>query len=129
MAVGGDSRVRQALTGRAPNGKLPIQAVPDREPSATARTRTPQRSPLTVTRCSASPHSAPSSMPKVEKVQVRYKVEPLSAFLGQPAPATAASAAFLPATTAYLVMRLYWPKLATEAVLSFRLASALANGV
>ncbi len=61
-------------------------------------------------------------MPNVEKVQVQCKVEPLLAFLGQPAPATAASAAFLPTTTAYLVMRLYWPRLATEAVLSFRLA-------
>ena len=39
-------------------------------------------------------------MPNVEKVQAQYKVQPLSAFLGQPAPAAAPDANFLPATTA-----------------------------
>lgn len=39
-------------------------------------------------------------MPNVEKIQAQYKVELLSAFLGQPAPAAAPKADFLPATTA-----------------------------
>ena len=39
-------------------------------------------------------------MPNVVKIQDQYKVEPLSAFLGQPAPAAAPDANFLPATTA-----------------------------
>jgi hypothetical protein len=42
----------------------------------------------------------PADMPNVERIQARYKVEPLSAFLGQPAPAAAPNANFLPATTA-----------------------------
>ena len=42
----------------------------------------------------------PADMPNVEKIQAQYKTEPLSAFLGQPAPAAAADPSFLPATTA-----------------------------
>ena len=42
----------------------------------------------------------PADMPNVEKIQAQYKAEPLSAFLGQPAPAAAADPGFLPATTA-----------------------------
>lgn len=42
----------------------------------------------------------PADMPNVEKIQAQYKAEPLSAFLGQPAPAAAADPSFLPATTA-----------------------------
>jgi hypothetical protein len=38
-------------------------------------------------------------MPNVEKIQAQYKAEPLSAFLGQPAPAAAPKIDFLPATT------------------------------
>ena len=39
-------------------------------------------------------------MPNVVKIQDQYKVESLSAFLGQPAPAAAPNPNFLPATTA-----------------------------
>lgn len=42
----------------------------------------------------------PADMPNVEKIQAQYKAEPLSAFLGQPAPAAAPNVDFLPATTA-----------------------------
>ena len=42
----------------------------------------------------------PADMPNVEKVQAGYKVQPLSAFLKQPAPAAAPKIDFLPATTA-----------------------------
>ena len=42
----------------------------------------------------------PTDMPNVEKIQAEYKLQPLSAFLGQPAPAAAADPGFLPATTA-----------------------------
>lgn len=42
----------------------------------------------------------PQDMPNVEKVQSGYKVQPLSAFLKQPAPPAATTAKFLPATTA-----------------------------
>lgn len=42
----------------------------------------------------------PADMPNVEKIQAQYKAEPLSAFLGQPAPVSAADPGFLPATTA-----------------------------
>ncbi|WP_223511275.1 DUF1254 domain-containing protein [Pseudomonas sp. GL-B-19] len=41
----------------------------------------------------------PADMPNVEKVQVGYKIQPLSAFLHQPAPPTAPKIAFVPATT------------------------------
>ncbi len=41
-----------------------------------------------------------ADMPNVEKIQAQYKAEPLSAFLGQPAPAAAPDPGFLPATTA-----------------------------
>ena len=41
----------------------------------------------------------PADMPNVEKVQAGYKVQPLSAFLKQPAPAAAPKIDFLPATT------------------------------
>jgi len=44
----------------------------------------------------------PDDMPNVVKVQAGYKVQPLSAFLGQPAPAPAASVA--------------WPKINTDMV-------------
>jgi hypothetical protein len=42
----------------------------------------------------------PSDMPNVEKVQAGYKVQPLSAFLKQPAPPAAPKVDFLPATSA-----------------------------
>src|SRR5216117_2505060 len=42
----------------------------------------------------------PADMPNVEKVQAGYKVQPLSAFLRQPAPPAAPKVDFLPATTA-----------------------------
>ncbi len=42
----------------------------------------------------------PADMPNVEKIQAGYKVQPLSAFQGQPAPAAAPAIDFLPATTA-----------------------------
>lgn len=41
----------------------------------------------------------PGDMPNVEKVQAGYKAQPLSAFLGQPAPAAAPKIDFVPATT------------------------------
>jgi len=41
----------------------------------------------------------PDDMPNVVKVQAGYKVQPLSAFLNQPAPAAAPKIDFLPATT------------------------------
>jgi hypothetical protein len=41
----------------------------------------------------------PEDMPNVVKVQAGYKVQPLSAFLNQPAPTAAPSIDFLPATT------------------------------
>ncbi len=42
----------------------------------------------------------PDDMPNVEKIQAGYKVQPLSAFLKQPAPPAAPKIDFLPATTA-----------------------------
>jgi hypothetical protein len=42
----------------------------------------------------------PEDMPNVEKVQAGYKVQPLSAYLKQPAPPAAPKIDFLPATTA-----------------------------
>jgi len=42
----------------------------------------------------------PEDMPNVVKVQAGYKVQPLSAFLKQPAPPSAPTINFLPATTA-----------------------------
>lgn len=44
----------------------------------------------------------PADMPNVAKVQAGYKMQPLSAFLGQPAPPAAPTINFLPATTAGL---------------------------
>ena len=41
-----------------------------------------------------------ADMPNVEKIQAQYQAEPLSAFLGQPAPAAAPTIDFLPATAA-----------------------------
>jgi hypothetical protein len=41
----------------------------------------------------------PADMPNVEKVQAGYQVQPLSAFLHQPAPPAAPKIAFVPATT------------------------------
>jgi hypothetical protein len=41
----------------------------------------------------------PADMPNVEKVQAGYKVQPLSAFLHQPAPPAAPKIDFVPATT------------------------------
>jgi hypothetical protein len=41
----------------------------------------------------------PADMPNVEKVQAGYKVQPLSAFLGKPAPPAAPKIDFLPAST------------------------------
>jgi hypothetical protein len=42
----------------------------------------------------------PKDMPNVEKIQAGYKVQPLSAFQGKPAPAAAPTIDFLPATSA-----------------------------
>jgi hypothetical protein len=42
----------------------------------------------------------PADMPNVEKIQAQYKVEPLSSFLGEPAPSAAPKIGFLPATSA-----------------------------
>lgn len=42
----------------------------------------------------------PADMPNVEKIQAQYKAEPLSSFLGKPAPAPAPKVDFLPATAA-----------------------------
>jgi hypothetical protein len=42
----------------------------------------------------------PDDMPNVEKIQAGYNAQPLSGFLGQPAPPAAPEIAFLPATTA-----------------------------
>jgi hypothetical protein len=42
----------------------------------------------------------PADMPNVEKVQAGYKIQPLSAFLHQPAPPAAPKIDFVPATTA-----------------------------
>lgn len=42
----------------------------------------------------------PADMPNVEKVQAGYKIQPLSAFLNQPAPPAPAKIDFVPATTA-----------------------------
>ncbi len=42
----------------------------------------------------------PTDMPNVEKIQAQYKAEPLSSFLGEPAPAAAPKINFLPATSA-----------------------------
>jgi hypothetical protein len=42
----------------------------------------------------------PADMPNVEKIQAQYKVEPLSSFLGEPAPPAAPMIDFLPATSA-----------------------------
>ena len=42
----------------------------------------------------------PADMPNVEKIQAGYKLQPLSAFLKQPAPPAAPKIDFLPATTA-----------------------------
>jgi hypothetical protein len=41
-----------------------------------------------------------TDMPDVEKVQGEYKIQPLSVFLGQPAPTATPDPGFLPATTA-----------------------------
>ncbi len=42
----------------------------------------------------------PEDMPKVERIQAGYKIQPLSAFQGKPAPAAAPEIDFLPATSA-----------------------------
>ncbi|MDM0065309.1 DUF1254 domain-containing protein [Variovorax sp. J31P207] len=42
----------------------------------------------------------PADMPNVEKVQAGYRIQPLSAFLSQPAPPPAPKIDFVPATTA-----------------------------
>ena len=49
----------------------------------------------------------PADMPNVEKVQAGYKVQPLSAFLKQPAPAAAPKIDFVPATTAGIKENFY----------------------
>ena len=48
-----------------------------------------------------------ADMPGVEKVQAGYKVQPLSTFLKQPAPAAAPKIDFLPATTAGIKANFY----------------------
>jgi len=49
----------------------------------------------------------PDDMPNVVKVQAGYKVQPLSAFLNQPAPLAAAKVDFVPATTAGIKENFY----------------------
>ena len=49
----------------------------------------------------------PADMPNVEKVQAGYKVQPLSAFLRQPAPPAAPKVDFLPATSAGIKENFY----------------------
>jgi len=49
----------------------------------------------------------PDDMPNVVKVQAGYKVQPLSAFLNQPAPPAAAKVDFIPATTAGIKENFY----------------------
>ena len=49
----------------------------------------------------------PADMPNVEKVQAGYKVQPLSAFLKQPAPPAAPKIDFVPATTAGIKENFY----------------------
>ena len=49
----------------------------------------------------------PDDMPNVVKVQAGYKVQPLSAFLNQPAPPAAAEVDFVPATTAGIKENFY----------------------
>ena len=49
----------------------------------------------------------PGDMPNVEKVQAGYKVQPLSAFLKQPAPPAAPKIDFVPATTAGIKENFY----------------------
>ena len=49
----------------------------------------------------------PRDMPNVEKVQAGYKVQPLSAFLKQPAPPAAPKIDFVPATTAGIKENFY----------------------
>jgi hypothetical protein len=74
----------------------------------------------------------PADMPEVEKVQAGYQARPLSAFLGQPAPAAVAQPDFLPATTdgikenffEYLdAALLYVPETADTQAVRARLAS------
>ena len=74
----------------------------------------------------------PADMPNVEKVQAGYQTRPLSAFLGQPAPAVAPLIDFVPATTAgikdnffeYLDAALqYVPETAANQAVRARLAS------
>ena len=74
----------------------------------------------------------PADMPEVEKVQAGYQTRPLSAFLGQPAPAAAPTLDFVPATTAgikdnffeYLDAALqYVPETADNQAVRARLAS------
>jgi hypothetical protein len=49
----------------------------------------------------------PGDMPNVEKVQAGYKMQPLSAFLKQPAPPAAPKINFVPATTAGIKTNFY----------------------
>jgi len=63
----------------------------------------------------------PADMPAVEKVQAGYKVQPLSAFLKQPAPPAASTIDFVPATTAGIKEN-FFPYL--DAALQFVPASA-----
>jgi hypothetical protein len=74
----------------------------------------------------------PADMPNVEKVQAGYKIQPLSAFLRQPAPPAAPKIDFVPATTAgikanffeYLSAALqYVPPSADDKAIRARLAS------
>jgi hypothetical protein len=74
----------------------------------------------------------PADMPDVEKVQTGYKIQPLSAFLGRPAPPAAPKIDFVPATTAgikanffeYLSAALqYVPPSAEDMAIRARLAS------
>jgi hypothetical protein len=75
---------------------------------------------------------SPADLPNVEKVQAGYKVQPLSAFLRQPAPPAAPKIDFVPATTAgikanffeYLSAALqYVPPSADDKEIRARLAS------
>ena len=90
------SRATGNEAGRLHGGRPRLEGRDARRASRRSSTR-PRRS--------RSPSSAPSSstpadMPNVMKVQAGYKVQPLSAFLKQPAPPAAPEIDFLPATTA-----------------------------
>lgn len=50
---------------------------------------------------------APAALPNVEKIEAQYRVEPLSAFLGEPAPPAAPAIAFYPPVNAFRSLTMY----------------------